>query len=152
MIEGRTTIGKGNRIWQFNSIGSAPQDKKYRGEPTRLEIGEGCVYSPGDAKLRNVCVHAGPDVDDDHGAQDHRHSEELFRLLRFKAKITQTRIATAVSEIARNAFMYGGGGKVRVNSSGVVMPASFSTGSSWRAPGAMRMDCCGKVHGGPERE
>jgi len=41
VIEGRTRIGKGNRIFQFCSLGSAPQDKKYAGEPTRLEIGDG---------------------------------------------------------------------------------------------------------------
>ena len=35
VIEGRTTIGRDNRISQFNSIGGAPQDKKYAGEPTR---------------------------------------------------------------------------------------------------------------------
>ena len=41
VIEGRTRIGKGNRIFQFCSLGSAPQDKKYTDEPTRLEIGDG---------------------------------------------------------------------------------------------------------------
>ena len=41
MIEGHTTIGAGNRIFQFASLGAAPQDKKYAGEPTRLEIGDG---------------------------------------------------------------------------------------------------------------
>lgn len=40
VIEGHTTIGVDNRIWQFCSIGAAPQDKKYAGEPTRLEIGD----------------------------------------------------------------------------------------------------------------
>ena len=41
VIEGHTTIGQGNRIFQFASLGAAPQDKKYAGEPTRLEIGNG---------------------------------------------------------------------------------------------------------------
>ncbi|MBH1965726.1 MAG: acyl-ACP--UDP-N-acetylglucosamine O-acyltransferase [Comamonadaceae bacterium] len=41
VIEGHTTLGKDNRIFQFASIGAAPQDKKYRGEATRLEIGDG---------------------------------------------------------------------------------------------------------------
>jgi len=40
VIEGITTIGSRNRIFQFASIGAPPQDKKYRGEPTRLEIGD----------------------------------------------------------------------------------------------------------------
>jgi UDP-N-acetylglucosamine acyltransferase len=41
VIEGHTTIGKDNKFFQFSSIGAAPQDKKWQGEPTRLEIGDG---------------------------------------------------------------------------------------------------------------
>jgi len=41
VIEGLTRIGKNNRIFQFCSLGAAPQDKKYAGEATRLEIGDG---------------------------------------------------------------------------------------------------------------
>jgi len=41
VVEGHTTIGRDNRIFQFASIGAAPQDKKYAGEPTRLTIGQG---------------------------------------------------------------------------------------------------------------
>ena len=40
VIEGPTTIGRDNHIFQFASIGAAPQDLKYKGEPTRIEIGE----------------------------------------------------------------------------------------------------------------
>jgi UDP-N-acetylglucosamine acyltransferase len=40
VINGPTQIGSDNRIFQFASIGDAPQDKKYKGEPTRLEIGD----------------------------------------------------------------------------------------------------------------
>ena len=40
VIEGHTTIGADNRIFQFASLGAAPQDKKYAGEPTRLVIGD----------------------------------------------------------------------------------------------------------------
>ena len=56
VIEGPTTIGRENRIFQFASIGSAPQDLKYRGEPTRLEIGdrntfrENCTINRGTTK------------------------------------------------------------------------------------------------------
>lgn len=39
VIDGRTDIGDANRIAPFVSIGLAPQDLKYRGEPTRLTIG-----------------------------------------------------------------------------------------------------------------
>lgn len=44
VISGRTTLGEGNRVFQFASIGDAPQDLKYRGEPTRLEIGSRNVF------------------------------------------------------------------------------------------------------------
>lgn len=40
VIEGRTTIGRDNRIFQFASLGAIPQDKKYAGEPTELQIGD----------------------------------------------------------------------------------------------------------------
>ena len=40
MINGHTTIGEDNKIFQFSSIGEAPQDKKYADEPTRLVIGD----------------------------------------------------------------------------------------------------------------
>lgn len=40
VIEGPTRIGRENRIWQFASIGAAPQDKKFHGENSRLEIGD----------------------------------------------------------------------------------------------------------------
>ena len=57
VIEGHTTIGADNRIFQFNSLGGIPQDKKYAGEPCELVIGERntirefCTFnigSPGD--------------------------------------------------------------------------------------------------------
>jgi UDP-N-acetylglucosamine acyltransferase len=40
VIEGHTRIGAKNRIFGFSAIGGEPQDKKYAGEPTRLEIGD----------------------------------------------------------------------------------------------------------------
>jgi UDP-N-acetylglucosamine acyltransferase len=40
VIDGHTKIGADNKIFQFCSIGGAPQDKKYAGEATRLEIGD----------------------------------------------------------------------------------------------------------------
>src|SRR5678815_3442860 len=49
-------VGRDNRIFQFASIGAAPQDLKYRGEPTRLEIGdrntfrENCTINRGTTK------------------------------------------------------------------------------------------------------
>jgi len=60
VIKGPTTIGKQNKIYQFSSIGEDPQDKKYAGEPTRLEIGdrnlirEFCTFNRGTAQDRGV--------------------------------------------------------------------------------------------------
>ena len=42
-IEGNTKIGKGTKIYPFASIGTAPQDLKYKGEANNLEIGENNV-------------------------------------------------------------------------------------------------------------
>lgn len=41
VIGGRTSLGANNRIYPFASLGLEPQDKKYAGEDTRLEIGNG---------------------------------------------------------------------------------------------------------------
>ena len=49
VIKGPTTIGKNNRIFQFSSLGEMPQDKKYDGEPTTLEIGN-------DNTIREFCT------------------------------------------------------------------------------------------------
>lgn len=43
VIEGDTTIGKNNRIFQFASLGAIPQDKKYHDEATKLVIGDGNI-------------------------------------------------------------------------------------------------------------
>ena len=40
VLDGHTTLGAGCRVFSFASVGVAPQDLKYAGEPTRLEIGE----------------------------------------------------------------------------------------------------------------
>lgn len=56
VINGHTRIGKNNRIFQFCSLGEIPQDKKYAGEPTRLEIGDNntirefCTFNLGTAQ------------------------------------------------------------------------------------------------------
>lgn len=49
VIGPHTRIGARNAIFQFSSIGEAPQDKKYQGEPTRLEIGD-------DNTIREFCT------------------------------------------------------------------------------------------------
>src|SRR5215831_7541675 len=40
VVDGKTSIGKDTRVYPFVSIGLAPQDLKYGGEPTAVEIGE----------------------------------------------------------------------------------------------------------------
>ena len=41
VINGPTRLGRNNRVYHFCSLGDDPQDKKYRDEPTRLDIGDG---------------------------------------------------------------------------------------------------------------
>lgn len=60
VIQGHSRIGRDNRIFQFCSLGEVPQDKKYAGEPTRLEIGdrntirEFCTFNLGTAQDKGV--------------------------------------------------------------------------------------------------
>ncbi|MDX1811289.1 MAG: acyl-ACP--UDP-N-acetylglucosamine O-acyltransferase [Gammaproteobacteria bacterium] len=60
VIQGPTTIGRETQIFQFSSIGEVPQDKKYAGEETRLEIGErnvireGCTFNRGTSQDKTV--------------------------------------------------------------------------------------------------
>jgi UDP-N-acetylglucosamine acyltransferase len=60
VINGETRIGENNHIYQFSSIGGDPQDMKYAGEPTRLEIGAGntireyCTISRGTVQDEGV--------------------------------------------------------------------------------------------------
>lgn len=42
-VSGHTTLGAGCTVFPFASLGMAPQDLGYRGEPTTLDIGEGCI-------------------------------------------------------------------------------------------------------------
>jgi UDP-N-acetylglucosamine acyltransferase len=55
VINGPTSIGKNNTIYQFASIGEAPQDLKYSGEPTRLVVGDGNIIR------EYVTLHRGTD-------------------------------------------------------------------------------------------
>jgi len=60
VLEGHTRIGRENKIFQFSSLGGIPQDKKYSGEPTRLEVGdrntirEYCTFSTGTVQDNGV--------------------------------------------------------------------------------------------------
>lgn len=52
-MTGRTTIGSHSRVFSFASIGHEPQDLKFRGEATRLSIGNSCTIR------ENVTIHTG---------------------------------------------------------------------------------------------
>lgn len=60
ILQGPTTIGKNNQIFQYASLGAAPQDKKYAGEPTTLVIGDNntirefCTFNRGTAQDKGV--------------------------------------------------------------------------------------------------
>ncbi len=59
VVNGPTIIGKNNHIFQHSSLGEAPQDKKYKGEPTLLEIGDNntirefCTFNRGTVQDKN---------------------------------------------------------------------------------------------------
>ncbi len=53
VVDGRTTIGAGGRLFPFCTVGMAPQDLKYRGEPTR------CVVGPRSVIREGATVHRG---------------------------------------------------------------------------------------------
>ncbi len=60
VIVGHTSIGEDNQIFHMVSLGDAPQDKKYKGEPTRLEIGhrntirEFCTFNVGTVQDKGI--------------------------------------------------------------------------------------------------
>ena len=60
VLKGPTTIGKNNQIFQFSSLGEQPQDKKYKDEPTTLEIGDNntirefCTFNRGTVQDKGV--------------------------------------------------------------------------------------------------
>jgi UDP-N-acetylglucosamine acyltransferase len=43
VVDGRTTLGAGCRVFSFASVGAPPQDLKYRGEPSTLDVGDGTI-------------------------------------------------------------------------------------------------------------
>lgn len=62
VVSGHTSIGKNNQIFQFSSLGAAPQDKKYNNEPTKLEIGDNntirefCTFNLGTVQDKGTTV------------------------------------------------------------------------------------------------
>jgi UDP-N-acetylglucosamine acyltransferase len=62
IINGPTIIGKRNHIFQYSSLGEAPQDKKYKGEPTLLEIGDNntirefCTFNRGTVQDKGTTI------------------------------------------------------------------------------------------------
>ena len=78
-MEGKLTVGKDNLFYPYSSCGVAPQDKKYRGEPSETQIGDGntvrefvtinrgtegggMITSIGDGNLLMAYVHVAHDV------------------------------------------------------------------------------------------
>jgi len=83
VIKGPTRIGRDNRIFQFASVGEDPQDKKYRGEVTRLEIGDRNV-------IREYCtMHRGT------------IQQQSLSLILAKPKLTGSDIVVRAARIAK---------------------------------------------------
>ncbi|MBK1659757.1 acyl-ACP--UDP-N-acetylglucosamine O-acyltransferase [Paracraurococcus ruber] len=47
VVDGATRIGAGTKVLAFSAIGTPPQDLKYKDEPTRCEVGPGCLIREG---------------------------------------------------------------------------------------------------------
>ena len=79
VVTGRTTLGRNNQVYPNCVLGGPPQDRKYRGAPTRLEIGDNNIFREhvtihlgtekgggvtriGDGNFMMVNAHAGHDV------------------------------------------------------------------------------------------
>ena len=79
-VAGHTSIGPRTRIYPFTSLGTPPQSVKYRGGPTRLEIGAGCDIR------EHVTMNLG--TEDGGGLQDHgiAAGREFVRIVR-KARL-----------------------------------------------------------------
>ena len=59
VIDGDTRVGEGNRFFPFSSIGLVPQDLKFRGETTRVEIGDRNVFREGTTVHRGTALGGG---------------------------------------------------------------------------------------------
>ncbi|MFM7065708.1 MAG: acyl-ACP--UDP-N-acetylglucosamine O-acyltransferase [Gammaproteobacteria bacterium] len=59
MVNGPTEMGCDNHVFQFASIGDAPQDKKYKGEPTKLVIGDRNVFRESSTMNRGTALGHG---------------------------------------------------------------------------------------------
>src|SRR5487761_1507633 len=68
-----------------------------------------------------------------------KRARRLAELIGFEAQ-DQTRITTAVSEIARNALEYGGGGRVEFRIAGDAAPQRFEIVVADRGPGIADLD------------
>jgi len=59
VLDGRMRIGRGNKIFHFASLGAPPQDKKYAGEDTAVEIGDGNTIREYVTMNRGTALDAG---------------------------------------------------------------------------------------------
>jgi UDP-N-acetylglucosamine acyltransferase len=59
VVDGDTRVGEGNRFFPFSSIGLVPQDLKFRGEPSRVEIGDRNVFREGTTVHRGTAGGGG---------------------------------------------------------------------------------------------
>ncbi|CAI9119416.1 acyl-ACP--UDP-N-acetylglucosamine O-acyltransferase [Brytella acorum] len=108
VIDGHTRLGDGVEVFPFVTIGMAPQDLKYRGEPTRCEIGSRTVIR------ENVTIHRGT-------AQGHQLT-----------KIGAHCLIMANSHVAHDCFI--GDGVIIVNN--VVMGGHVVIGDGARIMGS----------------
>ncbi|MBY0410528.1 MAG: acyl-ACP--UDP-N-acetylglucosamine O-acyltransferase [Burkholderiaceae bacterium] len=140
VIEGRTTIGEDNRIFQFASLGAAPQDKKYAGEPTQLVIGhrntvrEFCTFSLGTAQDNGVTT-----VGDDNWIMAYAHIAHDCRVGNHTILANNATLAGHV-QVADHAIIGGLTGIHQFVKVGAHVMAGFGSHISQDVPPFMMVD------------
>lgn len=107
VIQGPTKIGINNRIFQFASVGDAPQDKTYQNEPTRLEIGNNNIIREFSMISRGTVKGGGlTQIGDDNFFMAYTHIGHDCRIGNF---VTMINYSALSGHVTVNDYAYLGG-------------------------------------------
>lgn len=107
VIQGPTKIGMNNKIFQFASVGDAPQDKTYQNEPTRLEIGNNNIIREFSMISRGTVKGGGlTQIGDDNFFMAYTHIGHDCRIGNF---VTMINYSALSGHVTVNDYAYLGG-------------------------------------------
>ncbi len=107
VIQGPTEIGMNNKIFQFASVGDAPQDKTYQNEPTRLEIGNNNIIREFSMISRGTVKGGGlTQIGDDNFFMAYTHIGHDCRIGNF---VTMINYSALSGHVTVNDYAYLGG-------------------------------------------